>query len=691
MPCAWSDTPQRRCCGFIVNAWTLTWAVVNASLFLGSGAVFSFEVKRAYFAAWRGSLAVVTLVLIGLCWALVLGQLLGAVGWLRTPPLVICSLGSAVAAKLAYQRFHVTRADGTDDPAPTQPALLIATVLLVLFVGAVWTARTVITVRRGIYDPDSLGYHLPFSAIFAQTGHASPIGYRYPSAPIQFFPGNDELLSALAQVLTHSFVFAAVKNLLFAGLLLVAAHALGKRFNAGLLAVSGTAIVLGLPSVAFSQAGEAMNDTLPLLALLGGLAVLAHARDRPAPYVLAFACAGMAYGSKYSAVLPAAALGVFALRLLRARATTNRLRTMGVGVLASLAVGGSWYLRNAISYGNPVPPARIALGPFQLRHVATGGARESYSVAWYLVRGEGLREFWHGLSLGLSPLFLVVVVAVLFGAVAGLRSSDVFRRGLSVVALVAGVAYLILPGSAYGRRGTPGGGFVINLHYAMPALVICMVAAAIAVGRRQLAWAVPLTGLFVVATSIRPGQRVRIWAPEIGGRWFALLLAAALAGGVVAWMSTQNPLTRWVRTAAAAPAVLACVGVLVIVRQYPRLSETDAVQRWAASVPPTRIGGWVPAAGLLYGPGARHRVVTLTRDLPNDGGPVVLESCPAWMQALRKGSFPYSAVVSNTKWQRWLDADPAFELVAQNQAPAFYRVSVYRVAGQPNIDCPGTA
>ena len=62
-----------------------------------------------------------------------------------------------------------------------------------------------------------------------------------------------------------------------------------------------------------------------------------------------------------------------------------------------------------------------------------------------------------------------------------------------------------------------GPGFVTNLHYAMPALVIGMVGAAIALGPRRWSWVVPVAGWFVVATSIRPGLDVRVWAPEMGG------------------------------------------------------------------------------------------------------------------------------------------------------------------------------
>ncbi len=672
----------------------LALALLFSTVFIGSGAVVAITVKRLFFADWRGSVAAVTVALVGICWALALGQLLGAIGWLRTAPLLGAAVASAGVALLArpWARSQEPAVTPTaDDPAPRAPgqrALFVATVLLVLLLAAVWTTRTVLTVRRGIYDPDSVGYHLPFAATFAQTGHADPTRFPYPASPVQFFPANDELLASITLVLTKSSVFAAVKNLLYGALVLLAAHAIGKAFKATCLTVSGTAIILGLPAVGFAQAGEAMNDMLPLFALLGGLAVLAHARDRPPPYVLVGACVGVAYGSKYSTVVPAIALGAFAAWILRTRGSTHRARTAALGAVASLAVGGSWYLRNAIKYGNPLPPARIAIGPFHLRHIATEGAADSFSIAHYLVRGDAFRQLWDGLSLGLSPLFVPVVAAVLFGAVAGLWSKG-FRRGLSIVAALSGISYVTLPGSAYGTEGMPGAGFVINLHYAMPALAMCIVAAAIGLGHQRWSWIVPAVGWFVVATSIRPGQRVRFWAPEIGGHAFGLLIAAALAGTVVAWMWTRPSLERWVRPAAGATVLLAIVSLIFVARQYPRRSETDAVQIWAARVSPTTIGGWVPAA-TLYGPGARNRVVTLTRERSLDGGPVAHDSCPQWMQALKEGRFPYAAVIPGTKWQRWIEADPAFQLEVENGPPALYRVAVYRMVGGPGAGCART-
>ncbi len=450
-----------------MSAATLLLAVVCGTAFAASGIVVAVALKRAFFAAWTGSEAVITVVLVWICWALALGQLLGAVGLLRRGALLVSAVASAAITYAATRNQAAT--PGLRDVAPPVPdaettvgtgaggggllvaassggpparplatpappsrgaelALVAATTLLVLMVAAVWVTRTVIAVHRGINDPDSLGYHLPFATTFAQTGYANQHRFVLPDLPVHFYPANDELLVAIALALTHSVAFAAVKNLLYGGFIVVAAHAIGKRYRAGLLAVAGAAIALALPVIAFSQPGEAVNDALLVLVIVGGLALLAHAGDRPAPYVLAGACAGVAVGIKFSALFPAAGLGLFALVLLWSRVPAHRLRWAGAATLSAVALGGSWYLRNAITYGNPVPPTKVQIGPLQLREIATASGPKSLTVLHYLVHGRLLRKFGHGLVLGLGPLAVLVTAACVLGVIVCLVPGDAFRR-----------------------------------------------------------------------------------------------------------------------------------------------------------------------------------------------------------------------------------------------------------------------
>ncbi|HEX3426128.1 MAG TPA: hypothetical protein VHT30_08345 [Acidimicrobiales bacterium] len=731
-----------------MSAGALAVAVACVCVFLASGAAVAVAVKRRLFGDWTGSDAVVVYAAVWICWALGLGQLLGAVGVLRRGALVAAALASAAIA------FAATRAEWRpiaasmpisdartskigieeDHPATTRPqeptgapepigaparagrlALIAATALLVGVVAAIWVARTAIAVHRGINDPDSLGYHLPFAVTFAQSGYADQHRYVLPYLPVHFYPANDELLVGMAVALSHSVAFAAVKNLVYGSLVLVAAHSIGRVYRAGAAAVAGAALVLGVPVIAFSQPGEAVNDTLLVLVLVAGLALVARAGRRPAAYVMAGACAGVAAGIKFSGLWPAAGLGALVVVLACVRLRSGRLATIGAATLGAVALGGSWYLRNVVTYANPVPPANIHLGPWQLRQIPTAAGPKSYTVLHFLVHGQLLAQFRHGLRLGLGPLVVLLLAVWLVGAVACLVRGDAFVRGLGVLALVCAFGYLATPASAWGLIG-PGhnlGAFVINLHYAATALIVGVIGFGVWTGRSVVAALLPGLGIAVALTGIKTGEHISFWSPQMGAAGFWVLVAAgAVAAAAVAVGSLSPALTATTRragpgarpapaasqVAAASPrrtpsvmvaASLAAValvavvlGVAVVARRYPSQEKTDPVEAWADRVSGVRLAAWVPDVALLYGRGGTNRVVTLTQLAQH--APIPLSSCPAWKEAVTIGRFGYSAVLPGTVWKQWLAHDPAFRLVVSDPV-----VAVYQVVGQPDISCPG--
>jgi hypothetical protein len=694
----------------------VVWSLLGGIVFVGAGLVVAVTVKRLCFRAWRGSLAVTAVVLVWLCWALGLGQLLGALGLIRRMALVTGALVSAAAAiglgRLADSRRPVA-GEPADQPAaadePAKPdaselgamrsweqhALTLGTALLVFVVAALWTARTVIAVHRGINDPDSLGYHVPFIVTFVHSGYADQHRLLMPLLPVQFFPANDELLSAIALALTHTLAFAAAKNLLLGGLVLVAAHALGKAYGAARLTLAVAAIALGFPVFAFSQPGEAVNDTLLLLLLVGGLAVLAHARDRPAPYVLALGCAGLALGVKFSGIVLAAALAALAVILLLSRVPRHRWRWAGAGLMVSAALGGSWYVRNAIDYGNPVPPVNIALGPLHLHTVHGADAAIAYSVAHYALHGRLLGVFSRGLTRGLGPLYLVVLALCLLGVVTGIRSGDRFRLGLSLVATVGLIGYVFTPAGAYGPPASVPQSFVINLHYAVPGLLAGALVGAVALARWRWAWTLPAVGLAAVATGISRGRGIAIWSPEIGGPGFALLLIAAVVGGaaVLAW--SRPSLRRLAEAGAVGAIAVVVIASALIATRYPSRQTTDPVVSWASTVHHARIAEWTGNVADLYGPRAQNHVAILSQLL--DGAAEPIMSCPAWKRAARDARVDYVAVVGGTVWSGWLGTDPAFRLVADERVGATqdeldnfrrYPTLVFQIVGHPDVACP---
>ncbi|MGH9123417.1 MAG: hypothetical protein ACRDZ8_01665 [Acidimicrobiales bacterium] len=663
---------------------------------MAEGLLLATGVRRRWWPGARPSLVVTVVALVWLCWALVLGQLLGALGALQPGWLLL--VGGLTAAPFlvplpGWRRWRpgaaLRRARGAwrlphPDPRRSREDrwLTIATVAVVLTVAAVWVARTVIALHSGINDPDSLGYHLPFIATFAHSGSANQHQLLIPLYPVQLYPANDELLSAIALLFTRSMVFAVGKNLAFGALILVEAHALGDAYRSGRLAVAAAAVVLGFPVLAFSQPGEAVNDALMLLVLLGGLAVLAHARDRPAPYVLAMGAAGLALGVKFSAIVPAAALVVVAVVLLLARTGAHRGRSLVAGVVFSAATGASWYVRNIITYANPVPPVKVAFGPLRLKTIDSYTSKLSFSVGHYLARGQYLSVFAHGLVKSLGPVGVVVAVVSVVVALALARSGDGFLRGLSAFVVIATIGYVTTPAGAAGLPSQIPYAFIVNMHYAAPALLVAATAAAVVAAGSRWAWIFPTVGVVAVLTSIGPGQRIAVWAPQVGGRDFLVMTAAAAVGVAAVAVGLSAGRERLGAAVAAVALIVGVAGAAAAAERYPRRSTTDAVVTWAAHTPAASIGAWNADIADLYGPHARNRVTVLAR--LDDGGAVPIDTCQGWKQAIVAGHYQYSAVISGTAWMRWLDADPAFRRVAHDAA-----TTVYQVVGPPDVSCPG--
>jgi hypothetical protein len=129
-------------------------------------------------------------------------------------------------------------------------------------------------------------------------------------------------------------------------------------------------------------------------------------------------------------------------------------------------------------------------------------------------------------------------------------------------------------------------------------------------------------------------------------------------------------------------ALVAVGGVVAVAGRYPSGRATDPVVRWASRVPTTSVGAWIGNIGDLYGPHAENRVEVLAR---LDGGAAVpVDTCQGWKQAVVGGHFQYTAVIAGTAWARWLNGDPAFQVVARDVG-----ATVFRVVGTPDVSCAG--
>jgi hypothetical protein len=400
-------------------------------------------------------------------------------------------------------------------------------VIAVVF--AHWGLTTKDALDRGIFNFDSLWYHMPFAREFA--ANHSVTGFHYTDTVLAnwLYPQNSELLHAVGILLTDRDTLSLFLNFAWLGVAFLAAWCVGRPYGRGHLAVLAAALVLECHTLVVREPGAAKNDLMAAALLLASIAILVNAgageRGRTGPpslqpgWALAVAglAAGLAVGTKSTALAMAAALTLAVVLL----APEGRRGVAAAWwLLAGLAGGGYWYLRNLIAVGNPLPQLE-SLGPISLphpEHLQSG--RPDFTIVHYATDTTVWREFF---APGLHQAFGVLWPLVIAGAVAGsvlvmLRRGDPVLRAMGGVALFGLLAYLFTPLSASGAEGHPEG-FAINIRYAIPPLLagLALLPVALPLPRRR-----PLP-------SGADGPQTRIWAEFAAHRWEWALGAALVA------------------------------------------------------------------------------------------------------------------------------------------------------------------
>src|SRR5205807_3669029 len=100
-----------------------------------------------------------------------------------------------------------------------------------------------------------------------------------------------------------------------------------------------------------------------LALLLSAAALLVHAGDDAAAATVAGLAAGLAIATKVTMVVPVAALTIGVAGGALAR---RQLRLAAAWVVPLVLAGGTWYVRNWVRVGNPVPNLAVHVGPLRL-------------------------------------------------------------------------------------------------------------------------------------------------------------------------------------------------------------------------------------------------------------------------------------------------------------------------------------
>jgi hypothetical protein len=599
---------------------------------------------------------------------------------------------------------------------------LITLAVIAVVVGD-WAITAKHALDHGIFNFDSLWYHLPFSVDMVQSHSLTGMHHVDTVFTNWFYPQNSELLHAVGILLTGRDTLSLFINFGWLAVAFLAAWCVGKPYGRGHLTVIAAAVLLECHTLVVREPGAAKNDLAAAALLLAAIAILinAWAARRGAgalehgaepnteqgglpvgwPLAAAGLAVGLAAGTKVTVLAMAAALSLAILLLAPAG---RRRAAAGWWFLPALLGGGFWYLRNLVVAGNPLPEI-VHLGPISLPHperLQIG--RPDFTIAHYATDTGVWRQYF---TPGLHDAFGVLWPLVVFGAAAAallaiVRGRDRVVRGMGAVALLGMLAYLVTPLSAAGAEGEPLG-FAINVRFIVPALlagiVLLPLPRALEDPRRQ--WGLLGILLVVLLLTDRPDAALHDQA-----RLFALLFVVlAVLVPAALWLAWERGAARAV-IAGGAVALAAAVVAIGYPLQRHYLQERfgnqvagesipgmslDSAYRWARGKENTRIGLAGTTADFagygFYGTDLSNEVVYLGADGPH-GAFNAIPTCSAFRAAVNAADLDYlvtspflnflhpASPISSPE-ARWLRGDRAVAPVLRSGP-----VTVWKVRGE---------
>jgi hypothetical protein len=609
---------------------------------------------------WRGAPARLVEVTVAVGLLTVVSEVLGTFGLLYAGALILAMAAAAVAARLVPQGQGGGQTARGVDPGVLASLVAIAVIAIVVFDWAV-TAKHALD--AGIFNFDSLWYHMPFSADIARSHSTTGMHHIETVFVNWFYPQNSELLHAVGILTIGRDTLSLFINFGWLAVAFLAAYCVGRPYGRAVPTTILAAILIGCHTLVVREPGAAKNDLMAAALLLAGIAILVEAWnaqevDRRKLYGWPLAAAGLAVGlaagTRLTIFAFAAALSVVVLVLAPAG---KRWGAAGWWFIAGLLGGGYWYLRNLIVSGSPIPEV-TKLGPISPPHPERlQEGRPGFSISHYLTDTGVWRHYFapgvHDAFGALWPLILVGAVAACLLAIFSGR--DRLIRWLGGCALFALVAYLFTPLGAAGAEGAPVG-FAINIRYVIPALLAALVLLPLPrfLDGKKRQWGLIAVFTLVYLITDRPDDGLHDKA-----RLFALAFVVVfVAVPTLIWLARRDGLPGRLVAASLAALAIAVVALGYPVQRHylnhrfanltadtsiPGMDLDDAY-RWARGVRDSRIGLAGTTAGFagygFYGPDLSNQVIYLGEPGPH-GAFNAIPTCQGFREAVNAADLDY--------------------------------------------------
>src|SRR5690349_8987761 len=292
--------------------------VVQLALVVAPIGFSAYKLRQRLLPAWEGASARLVESIIGVALVIWLSEVLGTFGLFYAGALIGASL--LVAGTVAFWAagpaaagdpppLPVANASSGAVPPTTSPtggAAWSMLVMLAVIAATVfsWGVTAQHAWDRGVFNFDSLWYHLPFAADMVHTH--SVVGMHHVETLFTnwFYPQNSELLHAVGMLLTGRDTLSLFLNFGWLALAFLAAYCVGRPYGRGAVTTVAAAILLACHTLVVRDPGAAKNDLAAAALLLASIAVLveawAHRQEQWERRALAAAglAAGLAAGTR---------------------------------------------------------------------------------------------------------------------------------------------------------------------------------------------------------------------------------------------------------------------------------------------------------------------------------------------------------------------------------------------------------
>jgi hypothetical protein len=334
----------------------------------------------------------------------------------------------AIAGAVAIGVRASSRGEVTAKPWTPAGLAALGVGTFTLLASAIPTIRAIATTSY-----DSRDYHVTNLAAWLTQHSIWRMPYQDPAFYTAAYPGNGEIFSLWLILPTHSDQLAYLSVIPFGILAVLAVASIARDLGADVrIGALACLAIVAAPVTFETQAHSIMTDLAPaaLLAAAAALLLRAYKQDEGARIPLT-GCAGIALGlgvgSKYTALIPGAAIAIWALIAVRPR------RALWPFVAGTIFFAAPWFVRDWIKVGNPLFPLDVKIAS---AHLLTGGTgpldylRTTLAHHIAKVHTSVLREWVKVVAKGVGPAGLLVTGRSA-GMLGGMRVSSLRRSPCS--------------------------------------------------------------------------------------------------------------------------------------------------------------------------------------------------------------------------------------------------------------------